>query len=200
MTEPVEGKCNANKKSGGLCTQPAGAGTDHLGFGNCKWHTGSTPAGRMSAAKKELETRRLEALAYGINAEVDIEPHQALLEEVRRTAGHVGWLGLKIGVGEEGDLVQSTEKGLVPSVWVSLYQQERAQLVRVSKVAIDCGVAERQVAIAEEQGRQLATVISTILDRLELSEAQKSRAPQIVRGILLAQATGALEPPETIDV
>lgn len=60
----------------------------------------------------------------------------ALLEEVHRTAGHVEWLGLEVAAQPPTAL----EAG---SVWVELYQDERAHLVRLAKVAIECGVAER---------------------------------------------------------
>jgi hypothetical protein len=44
------------------------------------------------------------------------------------------------------------------NLWVKLYQEERDRLVRVAKAAIDAGVEERQVRLAEGQARQLAQV------------------------------------------
>ena len=37
--------CNARKKSGGYCSKVAGYGTDHLGYGRCKFHGGSSLSG-----------------------------------------------------------------------------------------------------------------------------------------------------------
>ena len=50
--------CGAAKRQGtGQCTRPAGWGTDHPGFGTCKFHGGCTLASTKAAA--EQETRYL---------------------------------------------------------------------------------------------------------------------------------------------
>ena len=54
--------CGARKKQGpGTCTRPAGWGTDHPGFGQCKLHGGSTQSGTKAAAERQaiaaVETR-----------------------------------------------------------------------------------------------------------------------------------------------
>ena len=47
-------KCGGKLRQGtGTCKRPAGAGTDHPGFGQCKLHGGSTPGGVKAAAKAE---------------------------------------------------------------------------------------------------------------------------------------------------
>lgn len=43
----------AKKQSAGTCTQAAGWGTDHPGFGRCKLHGGCTPTGSKAAAEQE---------------------------------------------------------------------------------------------------------------------------------------------------
>ncbi len=48
--------CGAQKRQGeGVCTRPAGWGTDHAGYGSCKLHGGSKPikSGRYSKTKRE---------------------------------------------------------------------------------------------------------------------------------------------------
>ena len=74
MTEPVVcpkcmvpacGKhCLAKKRQPpyGPCTRPAGAGTDHTGFGHCRLHLGTTPTGRKHATllRQEAWARILE--------------------------------------------------------------------------------------------------------------------------------------------
>jgi hypothetical protein len=49
---------------------------------------------------------------------------------------------------------------------VKLYQEERDRLVRVARAAIDAGVEEHQVRLAEAQAPQLAQVIRAILTDL----------------------------------
>jgi hypothetical protein len=135
------------------------------------------PATAREAASDAVAT-------YGLPREV--EPAQALLEEVHRTAGHVAWLAQVINAGTPGDLSQWSEAGRKPSVFVDLYQGERAHLARVAKSALDAGIAERQVRMAEAQGELLAGVIRRVLDALDLTPEQAARVPQIVPAELRA--------------
>lgn len=51
--------CGSNKKNGGICHMPAGARTDHLGYGNCWLHTGNKQEfgrGVLAWDKLEMET------------------------------------------------------------------------------------------------------------------------------------------------
>ena len=73
--------------------------------------------------------------------------------------------------------------------WLYLYREERAQLARVAKMAIDAGVASRLVSIAEDQGRILAAAIRAVLQALNLTPEQASLVPVIVPPILRAVAT-----------
>mgnify|MGYP001026058986 CR=1 FL=1 len=174
-TQPAEGHdsrhCGARRKQGtGTCTRPAGWGTDHPGIGPCKLHGGSTP-NHTNAARTERARRAV--ATYGLPR--DIDPAKALLEEVHRTAGHVAWLAAKIAESDEDSLVwgpaEETEKSATPvpgtdtkhaarpNVWLDLYQRERTHLVRVSKAALDAGINERLVKLAEQQGTMLAEII-----------------------------------------
>ena len=44
----IVGQCGAKTRAGTPCTQPAGWGTDHVGWGRCKLHGGATPTGHRS--------------------------------------------------------------------------------------------------------------------------------------------------------
>lgn len=160
------------------CSQAAGWKTTHPGYGNCKFHGGSTAAGIMFAERQRAE---LAVVTFGLP--IDVTPQDALLQEVHRCAGTVAYLQDVVRTLGQDQLKQRTfdNKGLSwekPAVWVDMYQAERAALVRVSAEAIKCGVAERAVALAEAQGQMLATVIKAIL--LELGVANDPRAPEIV--------------------
>jgi len=101
---------------------------------------------------------------------------------VHRTAGHVAWLAAKVAELQEDELawglVEEHEKAATqspgtdtkqaarPNVWLDLYQRERAHLVRVSKAALDAGVNERLVALAEQQGTMLGEIIRRSADAL----------------------------------
>lgn len=73
--------------------------------------------------------------------------------------------------------------------WLTLYREERGHLVRTSKMCIDAGVATRLVAIAEDQGRILASAIRVVLGALNLTHEQQALIPQVVPPILRAVAT-----------
>lgn len=72
--------------------------------------------------------------------------------------------------------------------WLYLYREERSHLARVSKLTLDAGVAQRLVAIAEDQGQMLASAIRAVLNALQLTPEQAERVPIIVPPILRAVA------------
>lgn len=193
-------RCGARTRSGNPCTQAAGWGTDHAGHGRCKLHGGNTPTHRSYGEKLIAAAA---ARTYGLPREVD--PRDALLEEVHRTAGAVDWLrgqvealdpdavtwGVteeKTSTGKDGD---SLTHSAAVNVWVQLYQQERKHLVDVSKAAISAGIEERRVKLAEQQGALLAGVIRGILGDLDLTPAQAARVSEVVPRHLRAMAEAA---------
>ena len=186
-------RCTANsKRSGERCELPPCVGLD-----KCATHCGLSKAER-DRRKAEFLSRR-EALRavvrYGLP--LDISPTEALLEEVRFTAGHVAWLREKVrelesdnaliwGVTEEVDK-QATEfagtdttHAATAHMWLELYYRERKHLVDVTKAAISAGIEERRVKLAEAQGALLNQVIRRILARLSLSAEQSALLPLVV--------------------
>lgn len=193
-------RCGAQTRAGTKCTQAAGWGTDHVGHGACKLHGGAMRNHKV-AAQKSIAAEAVKT--YGLPREVD--PRDALLEEVHRTAGAVDWLrgqvealapdtvtwGVteeKSSTGKDGD--SRTEAAAV-NVWVQLYQAERKHLVDVCKAAISAGIEERRVKLAEQQGALLASVIRGILGDLELTPAQAARVSEVVPRHLRAMAEAA---------
>ena len=166
-------RCGANTKRGAVCGKPAGWGTPYR-HGRCKLHGGATPTHLRAAQRREAE-RAVEL--FGLPREVD--PHEALLEEVHRAAGHVAWLGEVVGDLDKNEVVhgivrtvqhpdgtRTVEARAGINVWVKLYREARDRLVWVAKAAIDAGVAEHQVRLAEGQAQQLAQLMRAILTDL----------------------------------
>lgn len=191
-TTPMERQCTAtSKRSGERCKRrPVVDGTV------CSMHGGKTPQ-----VQKAIERRRQERAAvlaaqtFGLPVEVD--PHTALLEELHRTAGAVQWLGAVVaGLDKDSltwgrvketrgtQLEHGTDNGVTfaagPNAFVALWQSERKHLVDVSKACITAGIEERRVRLAESAGQQLASVIRAVLDRLELTDEQRSLALVVV--------------------
>ena len=181
---PSNGRqCGSRKNAGtDVCTLPAGWGTDHLGYGPCKHHMGATPTGRKSAA-----IERGEELMVFYGKPVDINPIDALLDEVRTTAGHKAWLAAEIARVKE-DLVSKEGKpnGLSPELEgiMRLYAWERDHLVKTAKACLDAGVNERLVQIAQAQGEKLADAVDAILAQLNLTTAQQALVPRVVPNVL----------------
>lgn len=78
--------------------------------------------------------------------------------------------------------------------WLILYREERGHLARVAKTAIDAGVAQRLVSIAEDQGRVLASAIKAVLGALMLSPEQAALVPRVVPAVLRAVASDSPVP------
>lgn len=184
--------CGANKRQGeGSCKQVAGWATTHVGEGPCKLHGGSTWSVSKGSHLRLAEKRiRTEMATYGLP--IETSPADALLSEVHRTAGHVAWLQHQVAELEEHELVwgrtkdkwggedRGTTEEAKPHVLLTLYQAERAHLVKVSAEAIRCGIEERRVKLAESQGALVAGVIRAILGDLNLTPEQLALVPEVV--------------------
>jgi hypothetical protein len=193
------------------CRNRAGEGTDHPGYGHCKFHGGTTEAGRKSAARsygRDLIER--EKARFGGDRQLldGVSPEEALLEEVRRSVAMVRFLEDAIAkwqmdadpnipsssTGGLPRLVDETSRGAASFTdereWLMLYREERKHAAQVSSLAINAGLAERMVRIAEKQGEVMATAIQAILTHLNLTPQQEELVPQIVPTIIRQVASG----------
>jgi hypothetical protein len=133
-------RCGATNRQGNPCGKPAGWGTDHNGTGHCRLHGGASPNGRKHAQAQQAVAA---VVTYGLAREID--PHQALLEELHRTAGHVAWLQIKVAELEAEHVVvlvedsqRTTEDMLVVHV---RNHPEAPAVVRRHLTALDGGLA-----------------------------------------------------------
>jgi len=183
---------------------PAGWGTDHLGQGACKLHGGNTKGHSAKNLRQTLneELSLLHNFEPTLGRPRKIDPHTAVLQEIHRTAGHIEWLLQRIqelgldpetpegtlnkSIGENRVLHQWTNLGIKPSVWIDMYQHERTHLLQACKAAVAMGVAERQISLAEGQGKMIAAVLlAFIKDRsLALTPEQRALAPELARKYL----------------
>lgn len=227
------------KSTGNPCSNPAGAGTSHPGYGVCKFHGGNTPMAKKNAALlMGTEIKEGWKMKFGGDRTlVNLTPEQALLEEVQRSAAFVRFLEEHIGLWdieavppEQGAmpgyksrnpstsmitlepmqrrqrkvavdpqtglpmLVDETSKG-TPSptevdAWLRLYREERAHLAKTAKMAIDGGIAERQVKLAEDQGRLFASGLKLVLAALQLNAEQQALIPNLVPHVIRQMVSG----------
>lgn len=214
-SEPHERRrCTATNRQGQRCGRAPAPGATV-----CNLHGGKAPQVRAAAARRREESAA-QAAVTTLGLPVDISPTEALLEEVRWTAGHVQWLRGKVQElaeavtleDENGDPVErggdhalvwgttkvktggddrGTTQEAAPSVWYVLYERERKHLVTVAAAALKAGVEERRVRLAESQGELVATVIRRILDALNLTPEQQALVPEVVPAQLRLIAGGA---------
>jgi hypothetical protein len=152
----------------------------------CVKHGGGQPKARKAGtARRAEEKARAAVAAYGLPR--DVSPTEALLEEVRWSAGHVAWLRDIIGDAAEGLRLDTTAEG---QALLDLYGQERDRLVRIAKTTLDAGVEERRVQLAESQGALVAGAIRRILVRLNLTAEQEALVGVVVPSELRALAGG----------
>lgn len=180
-----------------------------------QWERERKMAGEMERLDRALKT-------FGLP--IQTTPQQALLDEIYRTAGHVKWLGDRIaelepeaavwgkiseehkegtdvGIAENGAAIDltTTVHGARPAVVYQLYQSERAHLVHVSKVAIQCNISERQVKIAEEQGHMIANAFRELIESPELAlsalqiAAARAMASRVLRSMSMTRPPVAFQ-------
>ena len=154
------------------CERPAGEGTGHAGAGPCRRHGARLGQGTGAWI-----------VAHAFARALDVTPWEALLWAVRLAAGKVAFIEQKLGTAEDDD-------ELLPNgrlhFWVKLSELERDRLARVSKLAIDAGVAERLVRQIELEATLMLRATTLTLDELGLSEEDRSRALGIMSRNLLA--------------
>lgn len=183
------GLCNSRtKQTNGRCRKTAGWGTDHQGVGACKLHGGSTPSHEARARGVMLATSIGELIAECRPDAVDLDPVDGLLEVVAHTWAMrralermVDGLSLAGGHAFREDGAAETEDGtqLVgyvpvepgalwgpdhkgdakPHVLVTMLADWTDRHARACKLAIDAGIEQRRIELAEGQAQQLADVL-----------------------------------------
>jgi len=192
--------CEAHKSDGSQCKAFAVKGST-----KCHHHgNGSQPAFEANMRRQTVAAADYLATTYG--RPVEIEPAEALLAEVHRTAGHIAWLGEKIAQSDpakfadeiwyyrkavDSKAVYTTNQiqAMGPAfagVWTDLYMKERAHLVKVCEAALRAGVEERLVKVAERQADQIGLAISQMLRELGLDPTDSRVRDIAFRALQLA--------------
>jgi hypothetical protein len=169
--------CGAKKKNGEPCRAFAGQGTDHPGYGCCKFHLGATAKHTKHAFILEAQQKMVK-----LGGPIEIHALDALLAMLYISSGHVAWLREAIA-GLEEDF--GAEKGVALT---SLYGEERDRVAKIAKACLEAGVAERQVRVAEQFGEALANVLHEIFwdPELDLDEEQRATLPAVLRRHLVS--------------
>lgn len=182
-------KCRGHsKRDGKHCGDWAAQGSDV-----CRRHGAAAPQVQASAQRRlEEQAVRRAVAVLGLDEYTDIapDPHTALLEEVHRAARWVAGCELVIAQLKQDELVEGITKTVQTpdgqrvevttalNIWLKFYMDERQQLVRAAKAAVDAGVAERAIQLEEAKGRLVAELFARVFadEELALTEDQRHTA------------------------
>ena len=170
--------CGARKKNGETCRKYAGEGTEHRGVGTCKYHLGRSKQHNTHAVRVEAAAQ-MNKLDFG--TAVDVDPAEALLAVVHLSFGHLCWLKSEIAGYEDKSVFDA-------QVLMRTFDDERDRVARISKAALDAGVADRSIKLAERWGELLAKLLQGIFadPEIAMSAHQHELLPAVLRRHLIA--------------
>lgn len=157
-----------------LCGRYAGAGTGHRGVGLCWQHGGNDEDGIREAAW---------IVGHAFARALECTPWEGLLQAVKIAAGRSAFCEAKLATATD-------DEDLVPGgrlwEWVKLASEWHEKMAKVSKLAIDAGVAERLVRQLELEATLMLRATRLTLAELGLSDEQQEHALGIMSRNLLA--------------
>lgn len=168
--------CGARKKNGDKCRKFAGEGTEHPGIGTCKYHLGNARNNKLNAVKREAQRR---AIQFG--EAIKVEPTEALLTVLYLSAGHLSFIRDELAAREDKTTFDA-------QVLLRMWDDERDRVARIAKAALDAGVAERQITLAERYAEDMARLLRAVFydPELGLTVTQRAQLPDVLRRHLLA--------------
>lgn len=178
--------CGAKARGGAPCRKLAGFGTDHVGFGACKYHAGSTRTGRTAAYKEQA---RAEAARLG--GEVPLNPDEALTWAVAVAAGSVAFFQRKLR--EVEDAAEKID-GAGAIALTRALSAEAEKLARVAKVAADAGIEERRLALDSLVLDKIGGAVTRAIADAGLASADRKRLNDALRVRLTELADDDLRP------
>lgn len=154
----------------------------------------------MPNHQKAAQKAQAKTAARTLGLPVEIDPADALLQEVWRSQGHVIWYGDVIAQLRKGDLgwgITKEKRGgedwgttheAKTNIYVALYNEERKHLARVSSEAIKAGVEQKRLTLETHRAELVVTMLGSIFDDLELTPEQSVKLEELVPKALTAIA------------
>lgn len=174
--------CRAETRKGSPCEKTAGWGTEHPGVGRCRLHGGATPGAQVSGV---VELARREAVVMG--RPLSVEPHEAILECIRITAGEIQYCSDQIATLE--DAMVATMFGPQIHTWITVRQRAMDRLVMYAATALKAGVEERLVTAAERYAEDIAEMMRRLAAALG-HDPTDPKVKEAMRGTLTLVAGG----------
>jgi hypothetical protein len=200
--------CGARRKNNERCQQPAGRGTDHLGYGTCHLHGGRTPDARMAAARMEAQdsirvmgvacpTEPEEALQLCVDisrAEVDYCTRRIAELAQDDAVGPLTTTVERNATGGENAISYTQETKGPPAVhiWIRLRREATGDLARFAKMALDADVADRRASVLEREAHDVVELFRKVFDELGLTPEQRRLGTlSLVRNVKAIEGTAS---------
>jgi hypothetical protein len=147
---------------------------------------------------------------YGAPSQ-DTDPAEVLLQEIRRTAGHIEWLRSNLAQSDpevfvrtlwltkrQSGFIRDTEIDMddwsqAGAMWLELYQSERRHLAGICRTALAAGIEERRIRLAERQAERIGEAIRGMLYDLGI-DPEEDRTRDIVYKWLVMASGAAVQP------
>jgi hypothetical protein len=166
-----------NLAAGGKpCHRPAGQSTPHEGIGLCFQHGGNYGKGLAEGAIM---------MAIRFADEMDVTPWEALLQQVRLLYNQVKWLQMRVENAEREFGADAIKPGGQGWDWVCMLESRGDRLAKVSKMAIDAGVATMLVRQIELEAENMVTAALETFERLGIMGTQRDEALEFMGNKLL---------------
>lgn len=174
----------------------------------CPDHGAGAPQVKK-AAEERLRRMKMDKAVAKFGLPRDVGAEEALLEELRRTAGIIEfveeilrdlddaavlvWGTTKVEVVGASEFTGTNEtQAAALNIWLEYYNQQRVHLLNVTKTIISLNIADRQVRIAEDNARIVAEVLRGTLADLGLSTKQPEVARALSRRLRALPAPGSV--------
>lgn len=173
----------------------------------CGRHGGNSPKAKAAAEQRIAQQELTQSVGtLGITDKYpDIDPAQALLQEIRISYAHVQWLRTKVSEVEPNELVwgiTKTEVGIGAqgpvdmsvheagfNTWYRIYLTEREHFAKLTTMALKAGIEQRRIELEEQKAELVVVALKQIFAALNLSKIQADMLPTIVPNAL-RQLTG----------
>ena len=134
---------------------------------------------RIDPQRQDRRSRQEAALVFGVP--LDVEPHEALLYCVRSAAGRCAALRARIDLIKESEAFHEVYTQQVLNPWLREYKLAEEALAKYSKMALDAGVNERAVTLAEHQAEDLVRLFRGIFAEVSISDEDMERLPEVIQ-------------------
>lgn len=160
-------KCRAHKRNGQPCGQSRMSGQFV-----CRMHGGNGKEALERGQQRQALTRIQELVMF--NADDDEPVEVGLLREVRWSSQVAQALGEAVAALQTDDLTQSGRESRRLNVLIEAWTNERKLHAQLAKMALDAGIAQRQIELAEQQAAQVVHLFVAVLSDPRLALTAES--------------------------